>query len=50
VLFDFIVEELANLEPKDSRRIRPVRIALQSQRDCQRSHELTRVCSFELTP
>ena len=33
VLFDFIVGELANLEPEDPRRIRPVRIALQNQRD-----------------
>ena len=32
-LFDFIVHELANLEPEDSRRIRPVRVALQNQRD-----------------
>ena len=32
-LFDFIVEELANLEPEDPRRIRPVRVALQNQRD-----------------
>jgi hypothetical protein len=33
LLFDFIVEELAHLEPEDVRRIRPVRIALQNQRD-----------------
>jgi len=33
MLFDFIVEELANLEPEDPRRIHPVRIALQNQRD-----------------
>jgi hypothetical protein len=33
VLFDFIVEELANREPEDPRRIRPVRVALQNQRD-----------------
>jgi len=33
VLFDFIVEELAQREPKDARRIRPVRVALQNQRD-----------------
>ena len=33
VLFDFIVEELAHREPKDARRIRPVRVALQNQRD-----------------
>ena len=33
VLFDFIVEELARREPEDARRIRPVRIALQNQRD-----------------
>jgi hypothetical protein len=32
-LFDFIVEELARHEPEDQRRIRPVRIALQNQRD-----------------
>jgi hypothetical protein len=32
-LFDFIVEELANREPEDPRRIRPVRVALQNQRD-----------------
>ena len=33
VLFDFIVEELARREPEDARRIRPVRVALQNQRD-----------------
>ena len=33
VLFDFIVEELAGREPKDVRRIRPLRVALQNQRD-----------------
>ena len=33
MLFDFIVEELARREPEDPRRIRPVRIALQNQRD-----------------
>jgi len=33
VLFDFIVEELASREPEDARRIRPVRVALQNQRD-----------------
>lgn len=33
VLFDFIFEELAHREPEDVRRIRPVRIALQNQRD-----------------
>jgi hypothetical protein len=33
VLFDFIVEELARREPKDVRRIRPLRVALQNQRD-----------------
>ena len=33
VLFDFIVEELARREPEDPRRIRPVRIALQNQRN-----------------
>ncbi len=33
VLFDFIVEELARREPGDARRIRPVRVALQNQRD-----------------
>jgi len=32
-LFDFIVEELAAREPEDARRIRPVRVALQNQRD-----------------
>jgi hypothetical protein len=32
-LFDFIVTELARREPEDERRIRPVRIALQNQRD-----------------
>src|SRR5919202_5434647 len=32
-LFDFIVEELAAREPEDPRRIRPVRAALQHQRD-----------------
>jgi len=32
-LFDFIVEELARREPEDARRIRPVRVALQNQRD-----------------
>ena len=32
-LFDFIVAELAAREPEDPRRIRPVRVALQSQRD-----------------
>ncbi len=32
-LFDFIVAELAALEPEDARRIRPVRVALQNQRD-----------------
>ena len=32
-LFDFIVEELANREPEDPRRIRPVRVALRNQRD-----------------
>ncbi len=32
-LFDFIVKELAAREPEDPRRIRPVRVALQSQRD-----------------
>jgi transposase-like protein len=32
-LFDFIVTELARREPEDARRIRPVRIALQNQRD-----------------
>jgi hypothetical protein len=32
-LFDFIVEELAARELEDPRRIRPVRVALQSQRD-----------------
>ncbi len=33
MLFDFIVEELARREPADARRIRPVRVALQNQRD-----------------
>jgi len=33
VLFDFIVEELARREPGNARRIRPVRVALQNQRD-----------------
>jgi hypothetical protein len=32
-LFDFIVDELAQREPGDARRIRPVRVALQNQRD-----------------
>jgi len=32
-LFDFIVEELTHREPGDARRIRPVRVALQNQRD-----------------
>jgi len=32
-LFDFIVEELARREPENARRIRPVRVALQNQRD-----------------
>ncbi len=32
-LFDFIVDELAQREPTDARRIRPVRVALQNQRD-----------------
>ncbi|MGI4939868.1 MAG: hypothetical protein ACRYHQ_04760, partial [Janthinobacterium lividum] len=32
-LFDFIVEELAHREPGDTRCIRPVRVALQNQRD-----------------
>jgi len=33
MLLDFIVEELARREPGDARRIRPVRVALQTQRD-----------------
>jgi len=33
LLFDFIVEELAARKPGDARRIRPVRVALQNQRD-----------------
>jgi hypothetical protein len=33
MLFDFIVEALTRLEPEDARRIRPVRVALQNQRD-----------------
>ena len=32
-LFDFVVEELTQREPRDARRIRPVRVALQNQRD-----------------
>jgi hypothetical protein len=32
-LFDFIVAELAAREPEDRRRIHPVRVALQNQRD-----------------
>jgi hypothetical protein len=32
-LFDFIVAELMACEPEDPRRIRPVRVALQNQRD-----------------
>jgi len=32
-LFDFLVEELAQREPEDAQRIRPVRVALQNQRD-----------------
>src|SRR4051794_31063842 len=32
-LFDFIVAELTAREPEDARRIRPVRVALQNQRD-----------------
>ncbi|HEY0201603.1 MAG TPA: hypothetical protein VGC24_07915 [Burkholderiaceae bacterium] len=32
-LFDFIIAELAVHEPEDPRRIRPVRVALQNQRD-----------------
>src|ERR1700723_1681946 len=33
MLFDFVVEELVRREPEDARRIRPVRVALQNQRD-----------------
>jgi hypothetical protein len=33
ILFDFIVEELAKRELEDVRRIRPLRVALQNQRD-----------------
>jgi hypothetical protein len=33
ILFDFIVAELARREAQDARRIRPVRVALQNQRD-----------------
>jgi hypothetical protein len=33
LLFDFIVEELLHREPADPRRIRPLRVALQNQRD-----------------
>ncbi len=32
-LFDFVVAELAAREPEDTRRIRPVRVALQNQRN-----------------
>jgi hypothetical protein len=32
-LFDFVVELLAQYEPEDVRRIRPLRVALQNQRD-----------------
>jgi hypothetical protein len=32
-LFDFITDELERLEPEDTRRIHPVRIALRNQRD-----------------
>ena len=32
-LFDFLVAELAAREHQDTRRIRPVRVALQNQRD-----------------
>src|SRR4051812_9338694 len=32
-LFDFVVAELMAREPEDARRIRPVRVALQNQRD-----------------
>ena len=32
-LFDFLVAELTAREPEDTRRIRPVRVALQNQRD-----------------
>jgi hypothetical protein len=32
-LFDFIVDELTRCEPEDARRIRPVRVKLQNQRD-----------------
>jgi hypothetical protein len=32
-LFDFLVAELARREPEDAQRIRPVRVALQNQRD-----------------
>ncbi|MFL9937307.1 hypothetical protein P0D88_52410 [Paraburkholderia sp. RL18-103-BIB-C] len=33
ILFDFVVEELLGREHQDARRIRPVRVALQNQRD-----------------
>ena len=33
MLFDFVVAELQRREPEDTRRIRPVRVALQNQRD-----------------
>ncbi len=32
-LFDFLVAELAARKPEDTRRIRPMRVALQNQRD-----------------
>jgi len=41
-LFDFIVEELARREPGDARRIRPVRVALQNQRDALLADPLVR--------
>jgi hypothetical protein len=33
MLFDFLVEEIARREPEDPERIRPLRVALQNQRD-----------------
>jgi hypothetical protein len=33
VLFDFVIEELTDRETEDARRVRPLRIALQNQRD-----------------
>jgi hypothetical protein len=46
ILFDFIVTELQRREPVDERRIRPVRVALQNQRDdlYQRPRPMTVFC------